>query len=153
MTPLQERLGAAGWTYDPPSRDRWDHDVPARLWALGLLVPTVTIKAADTSQPILDARVRMENGAEVRVFFDCGEPEGNEAWLHLMVDGHHARADDRARIIASCCPGQGRATEGHDAELIQVCGRMDEWAAIDGATPGDLLRWLQRLSTYRVVVS
>jgi hypothetical protein len=150
VTPLQERLAGTGWLYEPPSRDRWDHDVPPRLWALGLLVPTVSIKAADTAQPVLDARVRMENGAEVRIFFDCGEPEGNEVWLHLMVEGHHAKADDRARIIASCCPGEGRATEGHDGELVG-CQATNDWAEIDGATPADLLRWLPRLSTYRVV--
>jgi hypothetical protein len=40
VTPLQERLAGTGWLYEPPSRDRWDPDVPPRRWALGLLVPT-----------------------------------------------------------------------------------------------------------------
>lgn len=149
MTPLQERMAAAGWRLD------WTEPRPGgtptpQLWALGLLIPTVEVKVGE-SDGVLQATVRMENGADVRVFYDSGESEGTEVWLHLMVNGHMAKADDQARVIGSCCPGQGPATEGHDAELMQVCGRMDEWAAIDGATPADLLRWLQRLSTYTVV--
>lgn len=144
MTPLQERLAADGWRLD-----LWHGTVGGqdRLWALGMLVPAVEVKVAER---IVKATVPMENGADVVVFYDAEEPPGDEVWLHLMVDGHHARVDDTARIIASCCPGEGRATEGHDAELIG-CQRTADWAAIEGATPSDLVRWLLRLSTYRVV--